>query len=114
MKLTITDSAQSKINQVADEDTRLLLSFDDGVGPFSKWGICSLETAFDVIAVDKDALTPDYEKSLSTNHGEWAYKGYSKNYLDDDMKLDVVNNNLVLSGESGILDSAVTLKRVSA
>lgn len=110
MKLTITDRASDKLNKKVPHDSRLLLSFDDGVGPFSKVGVCSLDTSFDIIAVDNEAKTPDYEAVLHTNQGDWRFKGYSNIYLDNDMKLDVKNNQLVLSGESGILDGSVVIK----
>jgi uncharacterized protein YqkB len=110
MKLTITDRASDKLNKKVPHDSRLLLSFDDGVGPFSKVGVCSLDTSFDIIAVDNEAKTPDYEAVLHTNQDDWRFKGYSNIYLDNDMKLDVKNNQLVLSGESGILDGSVAIK----
>ncbi|TLQ16634.1 iron-sulfur cluster biosynthesis family protein [Lentilactobacillus parafarraginis] len=110
MKLTITDQAFAKLREAVPADSRLLLSFDDGVGPFSKVGVCSLDTSYDIIAVAKDARTPDYEQTLATNHGDWQLKGYSAVYLDNNMKLDFKNHQLVLSGESGILDSSVDIK----
>ncbi|EHO54200.1 hypothetical protein HMPREF9104_00189 [Lentilactobacillus kisonensis F0435] len=110
MKLTITDSALDQLRKAFSGDQKLLLSLDDGVGPFSKVGVCSLDTSYDVIAVDKDAKVPDYESRLTTNAGDWYYKGYSKRYLDDDMKLDYTNNRFKLSGDGGILDGNVDLK----
>ncbi|TJY00756.1 iron-sulfur cluster biosynthesis family protein [Lentilactobacillus buchneri] len=110
MKLTITDAALAQLKKVFPANSKLLLSFDDGVGPFSKVGVCSLDTSYDVIAVDKDAKVPDYDTKLSANSGDWYFKGYSKIYLDEDMKLDYKNNQVVLSGESGIMDSNIELK----
>ncbi|KRK86210.1 iron-sulfur cluster biosynthesis family protein [Lentilactobacillus sunkii] len=110
MKLTITNEAIQQLKKAFPADSRLLLSFDDGVGPFSKVGICSLDTSYDVIAVDQDAKTPDYNTQLEANFGDWAFKGYSKIYLDQDMKLDYKNNRIVLSSEAGIMDSNIELK----
>jgi uncharacterized protein YqkB len=110
MKLTITNEAIQQLKKVFPANSRLLLSFDDGVGPFSKVGICSLDTSYDVIGVDKDAKTPDYDTKLEANFGDWAFKGYSKIYLDQDMKLDYKNNRIVLSSEAGIMDSNIELK----
>lgn len=110
MKLTITERALEKLNRQLPDNRRTLLSLDDGVGPFSKVGICSLEISFDVIAVDPGTETPDYDATLSTTIGNWQYKGYSGAYLNDHMKLDVKKNQLVLSGDSGILDSNVDVK----
>lgn len=113
MKLTITDAAIRQLKKVFPANSRLLLSFDDGVGPFSKVGVCSLDTSYDIIAVDKDAQTPDYDTSLDANFGDWSFKGYSKIYLDQDMKLDYKNNQIVLSSESGIMDSNIELKNLT-
>lgn len=113
MKLTITDDALTHLMSVFPATSKFLLSFDDGVGPFSKVGICSLDVSFDVIAVDQDAQVPDYQAKLTTNVGDWYYKGYSKRYLDDNMKLDYVNNRFKLSGDSGILDGNVDLKNLT-
>lgn len=110
MKLTITNEALQQIKKVFPADSKLLLSFDDGVGPFSKVGVCSLDTSYDLIAVDKDAEVPDYDTKLDANAGNWYYKGYSKIYLDQDMKLDYKNHRVVLSSESGIMDSNIELK----
>lgn len=110
MKLTVTDRAYQKIMAHVPLNSKLLLSFDDGVGPFSKVGVCSLDTAFDIIAVDPDANVPDYDQALLSNKGSWAYKGYSKIYLNENMKLDVKNNQLILSGDSGVLDSEVDIQ----
>lgn len=110
MKLTITDAAVKQLKKNFPVNSRLLLSFDDGVGPFSKVGVCSLDTSYDIIAVDKDAQTPDYDTSLDSNFGDWYFKGYSKIYLDQDMKLDYKNNQIILSSESGIMDSNIELK----
>ncbi|GHP13501.1 hypothetical protein YK48G_09260 [Lentilactobacillus fungorum] len=114
MKLMITDNALTQLKKVFPNNRKFLLSFDDGVGPFSKVGVCSLDTSFDIIAVDPAAEVPDYDAKLSTNFGDWYYKGYSKMYLDDPMKLDFVNQQMKLSGNSGILDGNIALKDFTA
>ena len=46
MKLTITDEAANKLRPFfEDQNALVLLDFDDGVGPFSKVGVCSLNQA---------------------------------------------------------------------
>lgn len=110
MEMTITLAAYDKLKPYLNGKNKMLLSQDDGVGPFSKAGYCSLEVAFDIIAVKPMADTPDYQAVLKTNYGDWYYKDYTKSQLDDNLKLDLKNNNLVLSGASGILDNNVQLK----
>lgn len=110
MKLTITDQAAQRLAPYMDEQHKILLSFDDGVGPFSDLGFCSLEVSFDVIVVDADTDVPDYQGVLETNHGNWYYKPYSAPQFDEHMKLDFVNNSLTLSGDSGMIDNNAEIK----
>ena len=112
MELYISKAAVRKLKKQLNFDNKILLSLDDGVGPFSKVGICSLEISFDIIEVGEDTVTPDYDQQLNTNLGIWWYKGYSKNYLDENLKLILKGNQLVLSGNSGIIDSNVQLEKL--
>ncbi|KRN29006.1 hypothetical protein IV38_GL001220 [Lactobacillus selangorensis] len=112
MKLTVTEAAQAKLQPYLNDQDKLLLNFDDGVGPFSKVGTCALNTSFDILVVD-DVATPDYNVAVSSNIGkDFWIKDYSKIYLDTNMKLDIKQstNTLALSGDSGILDSNVQIK----
>ncbi|MHA8110285.1 iron-sulfur cluster biosynthesis family protein [Lactobacillaceae bacterium Melli_B4] len=110
MKMVITDAAKAKIEQIAGSNTKLLLSLDDGVGPFSDVGSCSVDTAFDLVVVDADMETPDYDKEIDSNMGPVYYKGYSGQYIDDPgLTLDVQFNQLVLKNDSGLIDSGVAI-----
>lgn len=112
MKLTVTLAAEERIKPYLNDETRLLLSLDDGVGPFSKVGSCALNIAFEIIAVNKDAETPDYQDVIESNVGPFYVKDYSTKYLDSNLKLDYKANRsaLVLSGDSGIIDSGVRVE----
>ncbi|MHA8137565.1 iron-sulfur cluster biosynthesis family protein [Lactobacillaceae bacterium Scapto_B20] len=110
MKMTITDAAKAKIEKVAGPNTKLLLSLDDGVGPFSDVGSCAVDTSFDLIVVDADMDTPDYDQQIDSNMGPVYYKGYSGQYIDDPgLKLDVQFNQLALKNDGGLIDSGVAL-----
>ncbi|MEJ6399818.1 iron-sulfur cluster biosynthesis family protein [Nicoliella lavandulae] len=110
MKMVITDAAKAKIDQVFNSNDKLLLSLDDGVGPFSDEGSCSVDTSFDLVVVNADLDTPDYDKAIDSNMGPVYYKGYSGQYIDDPgLKLDVQFNQLTLKNDSGLIDSGVAL-----
>ena len=76
MKLTITDEAATKLRPFfGDPNAIVLLDFDDGVGPFSKVGVCSLNQAFQLVIVDKDEDIHDYNEKIVTELGDVYYKG---------------------------------------
>ena len=112
MKLSISPEAQSKLVSMMGPNTRLLLSFDDGVGPFSNVGYCSLDTAFDLIIVDQSAVTPDYDVMIDSDLGPVAVKGYSQTYMSNQMRLtqNPTFKTLQLTGDSEQLDPNVSVK----
>lgn len=97
MKLTITEDAKAKLRPYfEDQDARVLLDFDDGVGPFSKVGVCSLNQAFQLVIVNKDEALHDYDENLTTELGDLYYKGYSDTYLDQVMQIKLNPQNMTL------------------
>ncbi|MDE6375892.1 MAG: iron-sulfur cluster biosynthesis family protein, partial [Ligilactobacillus sp.] len=97
MKLTITDEAAAKLRPFfEDQNALVLLDFDDGVGPFSKVGVCSLNQAFQLVIVDKDEDIHDYNEKITTELGDVYYKGYSDMYLDQVMQLRLNPQNMTL------------------
>ena len=110
-QITVTDSAQAKIRKKITGPAKLLLSYNDGVGPYSNVGSCSIGTDFDVIAVKPGTSTPDYQAKLDSRMGPFYYKKYSARYLDRDLKLDVATsfNQLTLSGQGGLIDGSVSV-----
>lgn len=112
MKLTITNDALLKIKQLYQpKNHKLLLSFDDGVGPFSSMGVCSLDTSFQLLIVNAKLPTPDYSATIESKLGTIYYKKYSKQYLGDNLKLDFNSryHTLPLSSNSEVIDSNVAL-----
>ncbi|MYV16689.1 iron-sulfur cluster biosynthesis family protein [Furfurilactobacillus milii] len=115
MKLSMSSDAKTKIAAAMGPNQRLLLSFDDGVGPFSNVGYCSLDTSFDLIIVDKDAETPDYDAMIDSDLGPVAVKDYSKTYMSEHMQLteNTTFHTLQLTGDSEQLDPNVQIKVMS-
>lgn len=115
MELTFTAAAKDKLAKYMQPNSKILLSLDDGVGPFSNVGVCSLDTAFQLIFVDKGLAIPDYDESIETELGTIYYKGYSKQYLNEHMQLDFKSNfqTMPLSGEGELLDSNIVVLDLS-
>lgn len=87
MKLTFTPQAQQRLQKYLQPDSKLILDFDDGVGPFSKLGNCSLDANFKLIIVKKDAKLPDFNAQLASNLGQVWYKDYTAPQLDEKMEV---------------------------
>lgn len=87
MKLTFTPQAQQRLQKYLQPDSKLILDFDDGVGPFSKLGNCSLDANFKLIIVSKDAKLPDFNAQLDSNLGSIWYKDYTASQLDEKMEV---------------------------
>ena len=56
MYLKITDQAQERLQKYIDEGATVILDVDDGVGEYSKMGVCSLDTSFRLLLLDKEQV----------------------------------------------------------
>jgi len=115
MELTFKDAAVERIQKRMKPDTKLVLDFDDGVGPFSDAATCTLDVAFSLVLARPDQLTADFDQHLQSNLGDVYYKGYADTQLDGHMVIDVDKMlRYKLSGDSGIIDPNVMLRDVQA
>ncbi len=91
------------------KDGVLLLDLDDGVGSFSKFGVCSLDTSFRFLVVKKDSDLKDYQVALDSKVGPIYIKDYTLHYFGKEPKIDLNPRflNYVLSTEAGIVDNNV-------
>ena len=89
MYLTITKAAQEKIKKQLDptHEQVLLLDFDDGVGALSRVGTCTLASVFRVLLANKQLDLHDYNERLNSDLGDFYLKGYTKMFMDDQMKI---------------------------
>lgn len=85
MQLTFTNAAQKRLSKYLSDNKQMLLDYDDGVGPFSATGSCSMDNNFKLIFVDKDKQYKDFDASLNSNLGTIFYKGYTRPQLEDQM-----------------------------
>ena len=88
-QLTVTDAALDRIKKYLSPDKKSVLDFDDGVGPFSAIGNCSLDANYRLIFVNKDVDTPDFDEKVSSNVGDIYIKSeaYANVQFEDQMEL---------------------------
>jgi uncharacterized protein YqkB len=115
MFLDISNTAAEKLRNKMTPDTRIVLDFDDGVGPFSNAASCTMDKAFNLVLCQDNQLTHDYDQVIDSTLGPVYIKQYAANQLDNDMSLDVDKYlRFALKGESGLLDPNVVLRDVQA
>ncbi len=109
--LELTQGAIDKIKAHLTDDTRVLLSYDDGVGPYSHHGLVALQVSFQLVLINKDMPYNDYDKELDSNLGTIYFKGYSEKFLGDNMKLTLQPryNTLVLADDNDEIDENVEI-----
>lgn len=73
MDLTFTEAAKERVARYPSPDKKIILDYDDGVGPFSKLGDCSLAANYKLIFVDKDADLPDFDAPQYTDGMELRF-----------------------------------------
>lgn len=88
-KLTITDAALDRIKKYISPEKKVVLDFDDGVGPFSAIGNCNLDANYRLIFVNKDVDLPDFDEKVSSNIGDIYIKSeiYASAQFEDQMEI---------------------------
>lgn len=111
MNLTFTDGARQRIQRYLSPDKKMLLDYDDGVGPFSAIGNCSLESSYQLIFVDKDLAVPDYDRQIDSNLGPLLIKGESLPQFEDEMEVRFNRHlfTMPLVSRKGVLTDNVEL-----
>lgn len=70
MYLKITEQAQERLQKYIDEGATVILDLDDGVGEYSKMGVCSLDTSFRLLLLAKEQRKNDYKLQLDSDIGD--------------------------------------------
>ncbi|EOT25601.1 iron-sulfur cluster biosynthesis family protein [Enterococcus saccharolyticus] len=118
MKLSLTKEAQEKINGIRQAGDRIVLDFEDAIGPFVESGAsCQLYPNFRVLFVPKEfpeAELVDYDDHLTTELGTVYVKSTSERYLDQETRLSVepTYQRVQLVSDSGVLAANVPMKRI--
>ncbi|WP_283585708.1 iron-sulfur cluster biosynthesis family protein [Limosilactobacillus ingluviei] len=115
MELTITPAAQKRLARYLAPHKKIILDFDDGVGPFSDLGNCSLDVNFKLIFVDEKMDLPDFKAHFSSNYGEIYYKAYAQPQYAEQMTLDfdATYSTLPLKSPHGLLSDNVEVVDLS-
>ena len=111
MFIQISDKLQEKLRMFIADSATILLDLDDGVGKYSKLGVCSLDTSFRLLIVNKTQDQSDYDLTVESDVGPIKIKGYSDVYLDQEMKLEYDDRLALikLKGSSGVIDGNVPI-----
>ena len=112
-KLIVTDAALTRIKPHLLPNKKIVLDFDDGVGPFSAIGNCSLDANYRMVFVNQDADLPDFDEKISSNIGDIYIKSelYANVQFEPEMELrfDRRHMTLPLVSPKGILTDNVEL-----
>lgn len=112
-ELRITPDAAAKI-QAAGSDYAMVLDYDDGVGPFSAVGVCSLNLSFNLILTPKENVTADFNTVIDSTLGPVYVKDYSAEYFEGNPVLKLgFGSVLALANDSGLIDGAVEMRVVN-
>lgn len=87
MYLTFTDEAKERVSKYLTPNKKMILDYDDGVGPFSAVGDCSLDVGYKLVFVNKDKNFPDFNAKMESNLGDIYYKDYTKSQFAEKMEL---------------------------
>ncbi|MFV0561273.1 MAG: iron-sulfur cluster biosynthesis family protein [Enterococcus sp.] len=109
MYLKLSEEAKVTLQKYTDEHATIILDLDDGVGTYSKMGVCSLDTSFRILILDQAQEKKDYQKTITSDIGEVKIKDYSDMYMDEEMELSFDSRLHVFSlkSPSGVLDAHV-------
>ncbi|MCI1986977.1 MAG: iron-sulfur cluster biosynthesis family protein [Lactobacillus sp.] len=109
MAINFDAAAVSKLTPHLAPDKRLLLTFEDGVGPYSQHAMIHMQVQFTLNVIAADAPAEDYDVDIPSNLGPIGIKGYSQEDLDPHLSLryDSEMGIFTLSGDGGEIDGNV-------
>lgn len=118
MKLQISEEAQAVINKQRQTGDRLLLDYEDAIGPFTeKAASCQIYTSFRLLLVPAEfpeEELSDYDDRIETNAGIVYMKKTSQMLLDSEVSIVIEKSyrRIQIISDSGVLASNLSLKRV--
>ncbi|MFD1429108.1 iron-sulfur cluster biosynthesis family protein [Lacticaseibacillus mingshuiensis] len=106
MEIRFDEGSIKKLTPHLGADKKLLLTFEDGVGPYSQHAMIHMQTQFSFNVVPASEATPDYEQTVDSNLGPVLIKGYSQEDLDPHMVVHFhpTTDTMALNGDGGEID----------
>ncbi|MGP5430111.1 iron-sulfur cluster biosynthesis family protein [Enterococcus malodoratus] len=106
MNITLDEAAKERLSAHLGADKILLLTFEDGVGPYSQHAMIHMQTQFSINVISNEMEKADYDEKIPSEIGDFWIKGYSKEDLQAEMriKFNPRLSTLSLSGEGGMID----------
>lgn len=115
MKITFDDESKKILMDKKQDNEVILLDLDDGVGMFSKVGMCSLDTSFRILLVeDSIDFHNDYSLEIDSNAGPVFVKKSSDYYFKDNItfKVKPSTTTLQMSDSSEMIDGSVGIEHI--
>lgn len=112
MKITLDEAAKEKLTVYLGANKQLLLTFEDGVGPYSQHAMIHMQTQFSINIISTEMDKSDYDEKITSEIGDFWIKGYSKEDLQEEMKIKFNSrlSTFSLSGEGGMIDDNLGFK----
>ncbi|GAX05298.1 hypothetical protein IWT25_00602 [Secundilactobacillus pentosiphilus] len=109
--LQMSQEVQTRLqNHLTNGNEQLILDFDDGVGAYSKVGVCSLDVSFRFLVVDQQAVDAIYDETLASPLGPVLIKGYADNFVNEAPELNLNKFGLItLKTAAGVVDTNVEI-----
>lgn len=106
MNITLDEAAKERLSAHLGADKILLLTFEDGVGPYSQHAMIHMQTQFSINVISNEMEKADYDEKIPSEIGDFWIKGYSKEDLQTEMriKFNPRLSTFSLSGEGGMID----------
>ncbi|MCD2255596.1 iron-sulfur cluster biosynthesis family protein [Agrilactobacillus fermenti] len=109
MRVDFDENVVAKIKANWQDGDRLLLTFEDGVGPYSQHAMIHMQVQFSINIIGSDMSLDTYDQTIDSNLGPVYIKGYSADSLDEHMtvKYKKTYDTMQLSGDVGVIDDNV-------
>jgi len=106
MQITFDEAAKEKLSAYLATGNVLLLTFEDGVGPYSQHAMIHMQTQFSINIISPEMAKTDYDEKIPSEIGDFWIKGYSKEDLQEKMKIKFNSRLSIfsLSGDGGMID----------
>ncbi|MBT9671293.1 iron-sulfur cluster biosynthesis family protein [Secundilactobacillus kimchicus] len=107
--LTFSQAAIDHVKPYLNDQSKVLLSYDDGVGPYSHHGLVALQISFQLVVINADMPATDYNVEIESNFVPVYVKDYSERMLGQNLTLSEQPkyHTLILADENDRIDENV-------